>query len=46
MGYNRVITIADEGLLERMREVTGGVFSDGELLRVRRVHLSKVSGVV
>jgi hypothetical protein len=32
--------------LERMREVMSGVFSDGELLRVRLVHLSKVSGVV
>jgi len=44
-GYDRVISVfADERLMERTQEGMGGVFSDGEMARVRLVPLSKVGG--
>lgn len=46
-GYDRVITVfADERLLERTQEAMKGVFSDGEVAKVRLVPLNKVSGLV
>ncbi len=46
-GYDRVISVfADERLLERTQSAMGGVFSDGEVAKVRLVLLGKVSGLV
>ena len=46
-GYDRVITVfADERLMSRTQEAMGGVFSDGEMAKIRLVPLNKVSGLV
>jgi len=42
-----VITVfADERLMERTGEAMMGVFSDGEMGKIRLVPLNKVSGLV
>jgi len=46
-GYDRVISVfADERLMERTQEAMVGVFSEGEVAKVRLVPLSKVGGLV
>ena len=44
-GYDRVITVfADERLLVRAQEAMSGVFSDGEIARIRLLPLRKLEG--
>ena len=44
-GYDRVITVfADEGLMGRTQGAMTGIFSDGELARIRLIPLNKLTG--